>query len=204
MTSLIDQGIPIIESNETNESMKIDIIDSRINEFDSEDENIPVPIYRFKFTTEFTDELYKFSKIHQYDHRKDFKEAWNTWVEDNAELIADETRYLNENGYDGDILNKMFTSARYYLRKKNTEKKEPVERKKYICLNKDFLDIIDTYIKSNLDKPSQGFDNFCQTNIDVLKEEIRNLCSNGITNHTEIHKKIKKTYKNRYFLLTNK
>ena len=40
-----------------------------------------------KFIEEFTSELYKFSKIHQYDHRKDFKEAWNIWVEDNQGLV---------------------------------------------------------------------------------------------------------------------
>ena len=40
-------------------------------------------IYRYKFTDDFTSELFKFSKIHQYDHRKDFKEAWEIWMEDN-------------------------------------------------------------------------------------------------------------------------
>ena len=35
--------------------------------------NIPIGIYRYKFTNEFTNELFKFSKVHQYDHRKDFK-----------------------------------------------------------------------------------------------------------------------------------
>jgi len=37
--------------------------------------NNTVKIYRYKFSDEFIEELYKFSKIHQYDHRKDFKEA---------------------------------------------------------------------------------------------------------------------------------
>ena len=42
-------------------------------------------IYRYKFNDEFTTELYKFSKIHQYDHRKDFKEAWEIWLEEKDE-----------------------------------------------------------------------------------------------------------------------
>jgi hypothetical protein len=40
-------------------------------------------IYRFKFTEEFMEYLHNFSKIHQYDERKDFKEAWNIWIETN-------------------------------------------------------------------------------------------------------------------------
>ena len=113
-------------------------------------------IYRFKFTNEFTDELYKFSKIHQYDHRKDFKEAWDLWTEDNEGLVSEEVRRLNNIGYDGDILDKMFKSARYYFRKKSTEKKAPVQRRQYIGTNKEFLEAIDNYIKSNVsDKPSE-------------------------------------------------
>jgi hypothetical protein len=76
------------------------------------DINKCVGIYRYKFTNHFTDELYKFSKIHQYDHRKDFKEAWETWIDENSELIDSEIRRLVNLGYDGDILDKMFKSAR--------------------------------------------------------------------------------------------
>ena len=43
---------------------------------ETSDNNRPTVIYRFKFTEQFMEELYKFSKIHQYDDRKDFKEAW--------------------------------------------------------------------------------------------------------------------------------
>lgn len=60
-----------------------------------------VSIYRYKFTKEFTDELFKFSKIHQYDHRKDFKEAWEIWIQDNENLVNIESRRLINLGYDG-------------------------------------------------------------------------------------------------------
>jgi hypothetical protein len=162
-------------------------------------------IYRFKFTNEFTDELYKFSKIHQYDHRKDFKEAWELWIEDNDGLVSEEVRRLNNIGYGGDILDKMFKSARYYFRKKSTEKKEPIQRRAYIGTNKEFLEAIDNHIKSNVsDKPSDGFDDFCKNNIELLKEEVQKLCNNGFNDSNEIKQKIKKTYKNRYFLIINK
>ena len=170
--------------------------------------NNRINIYRYKFTDEFTSELFKFSKVHQYDHRKDFKEAWETWMEDNDEIVNDEVRRLTNLGYDGDILDKMFKSARYYFRKKSTEKKAPLERRDYVGTQKDMLDAMDNHIKSKLNdpnyKPSDGFDEFCKSNLDLLKEEIANLCKSGFTDSNEIKQKIKKTYKNRYFLIINK
>ena len=61
--------------------------------------HLPITIYRFKFTEDFMTELYNFSKIHQYDERKDFKEAWKLWTEDNADLITTESTRLNDLGY---------------------------------------------------------------------------------------------------------
>jgi len=165
-------------------------------------------IYRFKFTDDFTNEMYKFSKIHQYDHRKDFKDAWENWIEDNDVIVSEEVRRLTNIGYDGDILDKMFKSARYYFRKKSTEKKAPVARRTYVGLKKEFLDAMDDHIKSKIlepdFKPSDGFDEFCKNHLDLLKEEVQNLCNSGLTDSNEIKLKIKKTYKNRYFLIISK
>jgi hypothetical protein len=170
--------------------------------------NVNVNIYRYKFTDEFTADLFKFSKVHQYDHRKDFKEAWNTWTEENENIVSSQVRRLTNLGYDGDIMDKMFKSARYYFRKKSTEKKAPAERRNYMGVQKDLLDAMDEHIKTKINekdyKPSEGFDEFCKNNVDLLKEEVNILCRNGFTNSEEIKKKIKKTYKNRYFLIISK
>ena len=170
--------------------------------------NINKNIYRYKFTDDFTNELFKFSKIHQYDHRKDFKDSWEIWMEENDELVSNEFRRLSNLGYDGDILDKMFKSARYYFRKKSTEKKKPSLRREYFGTQKDMLDAMDLHIKSKMNdenyKPSDGFDEFCRKNIDLIKEEISNLCKNGFTDSNEIKQKVKKTYKNRYFLIISK
>jgi hypothetical protein len=170
-------------------------------------DNKPV-IYRYKFSVEFVNELYNFSKIHQYDHRKDFKEAWQLWIEDNDDIVTNEVRLLSSSGYDGDILDKMFKSARYYFRKKSTEKKEPAKRRKYCGLSKDVLDAMDKHIASNITnddyKPSMGFESFCVINIALLKEEASRLIINGFNDSGEIHEKHKKTYKNRYFMFISK
>jgi hypothetical protein len=172
------------------------------------DINMSVGIYRYKFTNHFTDELYKFSKIHQYDHRKDFKEAWETWIDENSELIDSEIRRLVNLGYDGDILDKMFKSARYYFRKKSTEKKAPVKRRIYVGSQKELLEAMDQHIKSSIlsgeFKPSDGFDEFCQKNVEILKEQVNQFIRAGISDSIEIKTKIKKTYKNRCFLIISK
>ena len=78
---------------------------------DRSQEKINVNIFRYKFTQEFMDELYQFSKIHQYDDRHGFKEAWTEWVEINEDTINAEIRRINELGYNGDIVDKMFKRA---------------------------------------------------------------------------------------------
>jgi hypothetical protein len=176
---------------------------------DSGTENdVNINIFRYKFTDDFTNELFKFSKIHQYDHRKDFKEAWKIWLEENEIIVEEEIRRLTNLGYDGDVVEKMFKSARYYFRKKSTEKKAPSKRREYVGVNKALLDAMDKHIRMGITiedfKPSDGFDEFCIKNKELLREEVNNLCKNGFTDSNEIKNKIKKTYKNRYFLLINK
>jgi len=197
--SLID-NIPVINKS---------IDDNIINYINDDNETeLPFIIYRYKFTEEFMEELYKFSKIHQYDDRKDFKEAWKNWTEDNNEIIDVEMRRLLNLGYEGDVLNKMFKSARYYFRKKSEEKKEAKQRRQYISVNKELLDAIDNHIEKKIFdadyQPKTGFIQFCKDNENILKESIVKIFEQGIKDSQLIEDKIKKTYKNRYFILTNK
>lgn len=169
---------------------------------------LPTVIYRFKFTEEFMVELYKFSKIHQYDERKDFKEAWKVWTDDNSEIIEEEITRLSKLGYDGDAMDKMFKSARYYFRKKSTEKKEPKQRRQYISVPRELLNAMDNHIEETIYdedyQPKTGFISFCKSNEKILKEAISKIFEQGIADSDLIENKIKKTYKNRYFMLTNK
>jgi len=168
-------------------------------------DNIIIHTYRYKFTETFMTKLYTFSKIHQYDHRKVFKEAWEIWVEENDNIVKDEINRLKTLGYCGDILDKMYKSSRYYFRKKRTEKKELKERREYMAVQKELLNAMDEDIKLSLNnenyKPSEGFVYFCKNHIELLKEQINIFCKNGFANSKEIKEKIKKTYKNRYFLI---
>jgi len=175
---------------------------------ETSDNSRPTVIYRFKFTEQFMEELYKFSKIHQYDDRKDFKEAWKVWTEENEDIINEESVRLNNLGYpkEGDIIDKMFKSARYYFRKKSTEKKQPIQRRQYISVTRELLDAMDNHIEENMLKedyqPKTGFVSFCKGNEKVLKESLTKIFEQGIKDSDLIQDKIKKTYKNRYFMLT--
>ena len=203
----------VIENNVNNENYdnrndkSNDLNEERVIETENNNE-LPTVIYRFKFTEEFMEELYKFSKIHQYDSRIDFKEAWKLWTEENSLLIDEEMRRLINLGYDGDVLDKMFKSARYYFRKKSIEKKEPRQRRQYISVNKELLDIMDSHIEENIYnsdyQPKTGFITFCKDNEIILKETITKIFEQGIKDSQLIEDKIKKTYKNRYFLFANK
>jgi len=163
------------------------------------------PIYRFKFSDEFTDKLYMFSKNHQFDDRKEFKAAWVIFVSDYSDLFKYEIGRLSTLGYSGDILDKMYKSARYYFRKKTVSVKLK-EKRSYQNVTKELLESIDNHIRTNFIcsdyKPSLYFDKFYKENNDIIQSEVLYLSRNGYTDINDINEKIKKTYKNRYYLLS--
>jgi hypothetical protein len=67
------------------------------------------------------------------------------------------------------------------------------------AMDKQLLSII----KNANFKPAQGFIQFCNQHIDILREEITRLTSEGGVGMTAktLADKIKKTYKNRYFMM---
>ena len=160
-------------------------------------------IYRFKFSQEFAELLSEFAKVHQYDERKDFKEAWKKWSIDYEEAIEREVERLQSTGCKGDIKDKMFKSARYYYRKKINKLTEPKERSRYIGNTKEFINDVDSHLLTNIHiKPSESYVLFCKNNTQIIINEIKHFLSQNISDNSEIERKIKKTYKNRYFLIT--
>ena len=76
-------------------------------------------VYRFQFSTVVVQTMTIFARIHQYDDRGTYKEAWDNWVQENSNLIRQEKNRLEKLGYQGDILDKLYKSGRYYFRKKS-------------------------------------------------------------------------------------
>lgn len=165
----------------------------------------------------------RFAIVHQYDERKMYKEQWNNWYNDNKEAMENEVERMNDVGYVGDVKDKMFKAGRYYFRKKNIKNKETNEecerennekpdvkekpRRNYITMLEETLNAMDEHIKTSLAadtefKPSDGYSEFCEKNVVVLRTEIQRMVSDNIMDKKDIAEKIKKTYKNRYFMLT--
>jgi hypothetical protein len=193
-----------------NDAIELIEVADMLREEDRSDPNkkINATIFRFKFTEAFMEDLYKFSKIHQYDHRKDFKEAWNNWIEENDDIIDEEVKRLLDLGYDGDILDKMFKSARYYFRKKSPLTIEPKQRRPYITVSRELLEAMDTHIKTNIGlldyQPKTGFVSFYEDNNRLIIQTFRSFYEQNIKDSEFIQLKLKKTYKNRYFMIISK
>lgn len=157
-------------------------------------------IFRFKFSDEFIVQLTPFAKLHQHSDRNTYKEEWKRWVENNDEIILNETTRLTELGYNGNITDKMYKSGRYYFR--NKKEQQPRKRRQYVSIEHEVIEIMDTHINSNLDtKPSVSYGHFCESYSTQLDEEMTRLLDEGLTRDT-IKDKFKKTFKNRYFLIT--
>ena len=82
--------------------------------------NNNIKTYRHEFGKEFMADLSRFAKVHQFDDRHTYKSEWAKWAQQYniAQAMEMEKRRLEENGYKGDIDDKMFKAGRYYFRKK--------------------------------------------------------------------------------------
>ena len=181
-----------------------------------EQQNITLKTYRYVFSSEITEQLSVFAKVHQYDHRKDFKEEWEKWIkEENIEpLINDEIKRIKNLGFEGDPMEKMFKSARYYYRNKtnqqNAKQEETKQRKQYETISRDIQQKMDEHInhqiRTNAENgiskisPAESFDDYIQQNKSDILDELRN--TNTIITKSECQNlinKYKKSYKNRFY-----
>jgi len=180
-------------------------------------------VLRFEFSSAMIELMKAFTEVHQYDDRKTYKEAWTAWLltEDAAALLKTEVARLTDLGYKGDVADKLFKSGRYYFRQKTcgfpnlSLHADPmcpkqvggralVAPRKYVLLNRDLLHVMDTHIECGLRRaeytPAGGFAEFCKLNVDSYRDEVARL-SELMTTGEAVYDKLKKTYKNRYFMI---
>ena len=167
--------------------------------------------FRFKIDENLVNLLTRFAYEHQFDNRKDFKEAWKLWVENNEKEISSEKSRIEALNYKGNIEEKLYKSVRYYYKKKLSIEKPPEEeikeknaKRDYICFETSFLESIDNHIKDNVKNsnysPAKGYEDFCKINQILIKNEVINLLEeNEDLKSNDIILKIKKAYKNRYY-----
>ena len=167
-------------------------------------------IFRFKFSNDIIYAVEDFCKKHHSLDKNEFKEEWSKWLDKNSKLIMEEKEKLNLLNYKGDFEKKLFTSARYYFSKKvqniNNDKDEDKSQRKYIKIASEIIETINLDIKNAIDskdyKPSSGFQQFMKENDNKIKVEIQRLEREYELTGKEAIDKIKKTYKNRYNILS--
>ena len=163
-------------------------------------------VYRYKLTPQIIELVEQFAKLHQYDDRKEYKEAWQEYIELHKDQIQREKTRLTDLGYDGDLHDKMFKSGRYYYRNKPVTKPKPKDRRKYISLENNVVQSIYRYIHDqgiNL-KPAEGYEQFIEINKELIKAEADRLKKDQSLSEEDIILKIKKSYKNQYFNMREK
>ena len=161
-------------------------------------------IYRFKLSEGINEGISAFARLHRFDDRTSYKEAWKDWLDANQELVDSEARRLRESGYNGDVSDKLFKSGRYYYRTRPFVVPPPAQRRQYTRVRNCFIQSVDQHVNMHFDNPevspSAGFEDFCRTCAVDLAGEVEFLTSAGLRDPEEISEKLKKCYKNRYFM----
>jgi hypothetical protein len=189
-------------------------------------------VLRFEFSGELVEHVTAFANLHQYDDRKTYKEAWTAWLahDEIAALFKNDVARLSALGYKGNVADKLFKSGRYYFRGTTSAPRTPNDAngggkdlkrrgsgaatalnqgspRKYVLLNHQLLDAMDDHIDCGLRRdahaytPASGFAEFCKLNINSYSSEVTRL-SEIMPTGEAVHDKLKKTYKNRYFMMT--
>lgn len=166
----------------------------------------PTNIFRYKFSENVLAIIGEFTNTHKYDEPAQFREEWDLFVIENKEQLDRERNRLTLLGYNGNVDEKMYKSARYYFKNKSTAQKEHKKRRKYVTIDKAFLADMDKHITEvafveDL-KPAHAYNNFISN--DKYSGKMDNIIQDILEDHyleeVVIEKKICKTYKNRYFI----
>ena len=215
-----------VKDNEDNNNMKV-CVDNNTHTntevAEALNKNKRKQVFRFNLSDEMVDALLDFSKMHQFDDRHSYTDAWNEWknAPHISKMLADEIERLQGMDYKGSaesIENKIFKSGRYYFRNKSFVKAPPKPRGKYVSVSKELICAMDEHIARGINNngnngnndgetpfpasPADLFSDFCKRCVDILKMEIDRLINLEPFSEDPslIIAKIKKTYKNRAFI----
>lgn len=174
-------------------------------------------IYRYKLSPHIIELLTNFSRLHMYSSREVFKDKWKEWLIINREIVDAEKRRLKELGCTKNIDEKMYTATRYYFKNKKTKEETtppptppPTNTRGYVVLKQELVAKMDTYIKETYNKefkPSTSYIHFTELNKDIIDIEVERLLKieiGKLDTREKCREKIKKTFKNRCFVLEQK
>ena len=197
--------------------------------------NVTLCVVKHMFSDDFSLVLHEFSKEHYREPLKIFRQSWKIWLS-NDEIqikIQEETERMRKSNVmwtDEEIMKKIYTSARFYHRKKvKQDEKQDVKQdeittkpKPYVGFTKDFIKLMDNKIKEQILQTStclttnskkkiiilnqtQSFHRFTLEHINEINEELGKLKNkydemNETFEPKNIALKLKKAYVNRFYL----
>lgn len=157
-----------------------------------------------RYRYNLSDDLLSYIKenfIERYDGY-DFDDYWEEWksTERIQVMFKIEEERLKNLGWEGNIDVKIKTSIKYYYLKKSTKKKSTKKkRRNYVHIDENIKMKMNKFIKdTKIKKPSKAFDDFIEINKESYSIECKRL--KGYLKDNEIQLKIKKTFKNIFYL----
>jgi hypothetical protein len=168
--------------------------------------------FRFVYSPEIETILREFAKDHEGEERKQFKQSWGVFMEENKLLLDNESKRIKHEGYSKDVYAKMFHTIKYYYVKKSKKQKKQQQeqdnqqekqenkvheshspkQRSYNKLGKQWIQTITTFIKDDLEsykhtkemKPEYSYNRFLEKHA---------------TEDEELQLRVKKSYKTQYY-----
>jgi len=157
-----------------------------------------------KYNYQLSDDIINFIKadfIEKNNFDNNFDKLWNKWIltEGIDRIFKLENERLNIIGWEGDIYIKVYKSIKYYQMKKSEKKCTKKKRRDYIHISgnmkKKMYEFIDN---TKIKKPSNAYSEFLNTYKSTYDNETKQLKEH--LPEKEIATKIKKTFKNRFYI----
>ena len=168
--------------------------------------------FRFVYSPEIETILREVAKDHEGEERKQFKQSWGVFMEENKLLLDNESKRIKHEGYSKDVYAKMFHTIKYYYVKKSKKQKKQQQeqdnqqekqenkvheshspkQRSYNKLGKQWIQTITTFIKDDLEsykhtkemKPEYSYNRFLEKHA---------------TEDEELQLRVKKSYKTQYY-----
>lgn len=157
-----------------------------------------------KYNYQLSNDIIHFIKtdfIEKNNIDNNFDKLWNKWIltEGIDRIFKLENERLNMIGWEGDIYMKVYKSIKYYQIKKSEKKCTKKKRRNYIHISentkKQMYEFIDN---TKIKKPSDAYSAFLNTYKSIYDNETKLL--KEYLPENEIIIKIKKTFKNRFYI----
>ena len=171
--------------------------------------------FRFVYSPEIETILREFAKEHEGEERKQFKQSWGVFMEENKSLLDNESKRIKQEGYNKDVYAKMFHTIKYYYVKKskkqkkqqqeqhNQQEKEEKEeikvheshspkQRSYNKLGKQWIQTITSFIKDDLESHKHTKEMKPEYSYNRFLEK-------HATEDEELQLRVKKSYKTQYY-----